>query len=296
LLAAKDKENTMKRTLCIGLTAVLAFACNGKNNDRSANGSTSTPAAQSGSGTAADTGVSARAANSSDQLVTLTGCLQGDRNVVGTSGSASGSPSNNTGAAASGRFVLANASAGTSSTDLSSANAPSGSSAGSGYSASRANGSGSAGSATGSTVGTSGTNGTGVGANGAGGSGGPLVSGMSSYTLVGNTSELSSHVNQQVRITGRLSSSTTGYESTGAATGSGSTSGTGSANSGSAGSGVGAGSSGTAAGSASGVGTTSSASGQYSATNNQSGNSGAGMRTVTVESVQMVSSNCSSPR
>lgn len=266
----------MKRTLCIGLTAALAFACGGTKNDQTANASTSTPAAQSGSGTAADAGLSANAANASNQLVTLTGCLQGDRNMVGTSGSASGAPSSNSDInAAAGRFILANATAGTAGTDMSSANPSSGSSAGS---VSTANGS------NGSAVGTSGTNGSGIGANGAGASGGPLVSGISSYTLIGNTSELSSHVNQQVRITGRINSSTTGYETTGAATGSGSASNAGAANSG------------TAAGSASGVGTTSGASGQYSATNNQSGNSGAGMRTVTVDSVQMVSSTCSSPR
>jgi hypothetical protein len=54
--------------------------------------------------------------------------------------------------------------------------------------------------------------GTGVGANGAGGSGGPLVSGVSSYALVGNASDLSPHVHHEVRITGRLSSATTAYE------------------------------------------------------------------------------------
>ena len=44
----------------------------------------------------------------------------------------------------------------------------------------------------------------GVGANGAGGSGGPLVSGTSDYVLEGDVSELRSHLNQEVQVTGTI--------------------------------------------------------------------------------------------
>ncbi len=44
----------------------------------------------------------------------------------------------------------------------------------------------------------------GVGNNGAGGSGGPLVNGVSEYALEGNAAELSLHVNHQVIVTARI--------------------------------------------------------------------------------------------
>jgi hypothetical protein len=44
----------------------------------------------------------------------------------------------------------------------------------------------------------------GVGANGAGGTGGPLVSGTSDYLLEGDVSELRSHLDQEVQVTGTI--------------------------------------------------------------------------------------------
>jgi len=247
----------MKRTLCMGLIAALAVACGGKRDESPAAAS----AAQSGSAT--QPGPNAGSPNDTQQVVSLTGCLQGDRSAgaaVGTSGSAAsrpaGSPDNNN---AADRFILASASA--SGSDQPAANPP----AGGAGPASVPN------AAAGSNAGPA----SGVGANGAGGSGGPLVSGRSAYALVGSSTDLSAHVGHQVRITGRMSSATTAYENSARTPAGGSPAAVGSATSGTPGSGVGAG-----------------ASGQNAGTNSPAGSSGPGMRTVTVESVEMVSTNC----
>jgi hypothetical protein len=250
----------MKRAICIGLTAAVAVACGGRHDDSTTTAS-STPSAQSGSATRP--GPNAGSPNDTQQVVSLTGCLQGDRSAgaaVGTSGSAAshpaGSPDNNN---VADRFVLASASA--SASDQPAANPPA-SGAGPASVPNRA-----AGSNAGPV--------SGVGANGAGGSGGSLVSGRSSYALVGNSTDLSAHVGHQVRITGRMSSATTAYENSARTPVTGSPAGVGSASSGRPGSGVGAG-----------------ASGQNAGTNSPAGTTGPGMRTVTVESVEMVSTAC----
>jgi hypothetical protein len=241
----------MKRTICIGLTAAIAFACGGRDND-SKSDTTAPPSAQSGSATPSDVNANAAAPNQSEQLVTLTGCLQGGDSISG-SGAASGSAGAPAGGhqadnTNSGRFVLSRATPGIPGADVAAPGVPAQPSPG-----------------------------TGVGANGAGGSGGPLVSGTSSYGLVGNSAELREHLNHEVRITGRLSSATTAYEqSTRSMAGSPAPS----ASSGTAGSGAGAGTSGTAR--------------QPPTASDQSSPSGLGMRTVTVESVQMVAATCSS--
>ena len=142
-------------------------------------GGSKTDSAQSTSGT------SPNPAAVGDQTVVMTGCLHGDQaNVpVGTSGARPNDQITSSGGTGMARFTLTNATP-ASSSEQPSAQTP--------------------------TAGTGAA--TGVGANGAGGSGGPLVSGISSYALVGNSSDLSPHVNHQVRITGNLSSTTTAYD------------------------------------------------------------------------------------
>jgi hypothetical protein len=115
------------------------------------------------------------------QLVSLTGCLQGGASAAAET--PTGRRRSPTGGAAerddnfrTDRFVLTNAKP--------SAPDPA---------ADRARGTG----------GSDNSGASGAGTNGAGGSGGPLVSGVSSYLLEGGA-ELRSHLNQQVRITGRL--------------------------------------------------------------------------------------------
>ena len=220
----------MKRTLFIGIAA-LTVACGGS---QTRNSTTAEQAAQPSPGSSAPEG-SAAGVPGSNELVTVTGCLKSGieaGGAVGTSGSASPSstgattPGQNTGSTE--RFVLTNATAAST---------------------------GSTGVPQGSSAGTSGT--TGVGANGAGASGGPLVSGTSSYLLEGNPTELRSHLNHQVRITGRLANASMGT----------------------------AGSTGAPAGSAPGS----------SGVNTGTTTAGAAQSTkqISVESVQMVAANCS---
>jgi hypothetical protein len=61
--------------------------------------------------------------------------------------------------------------------------------------------------------------GEGVGANGAGGSGGPLVSGISDYRLEGSAVELRPHLNHEVRINARLNPRETSADTSRAASG-----------------------------------------------------------------------------
>jgi hypothetical protein len=184
----------MKHVLYVSL-AVLAVACN--NGRKAENSSAPAATAQSGSATQPVPTTSGASAPV-DQLVSVVGCLEGGKTSVsggvGTAGSQPGSITDKSAATAGvggGRFVLTHAQPATASNEGSPSAGATGSSAGAPAGAGA---------------------GTGVGANGAGGSSGPLVSGLSSYALEGNASELQPHLNHQVRVAGRLNSRTTAYD------------------------------------------------------------------------------------
>jgi len=115
----------------------------------------------------------------------------------------------------------------------------------------------------------------GVGANGAGGSGGPLVGAASDYVLEGSIAELRPHVNQQVRVSARVDPRTTATEPLSSGAPSGQTPGT------------------TAPGVPS---TGSTATASPSASNRDANrgadDSGAPLRRLLVESVQLVATSC----
>jgi hypothetical protein len=149
-----------------------------------------------------------RPAQSSESgTVTLTGCLQRADGSSTGAGSSSASGASASGASATGAsFILTDASMGS----------------GSGSSASGSTGAGAAGTTGSSAAGAAGTSGS----SAAGRSG-------STYMLDGSASELSSHVNKRVQVTGTMASgSSSGAGSSGAATSGAGTPGAGAGSSG----------------------------------------------------------------
>src|SRR3954470_19665453 len=159
----------MSPTIVIGVAALMC-AC-GQNRSNS----TATPsdqeqsaAPQTGASRAADSGPSGTAGvDNGTQVVTLLGCLEGP-------------PSPSDTAATSDRRTSANRQGG------------------------GATGNGEPIGAFRLTNASASSNGGGVGANGAGASGGPLVSGRTTFDLDGVPTDARGHVNNQVRVTGRL--------------------------------------------------------------------------------------------
>ena len=206
----------MARATCAATVAaaLLILGCNNDDRSRSAsNGSSDQSPAGTSSANSDPQGIDRAAgvtANSTDQLVTLTGCLKG--------GETTGSASNSAGA----RPPV------TERTTRNDANEPiasSGASSGRRFMLIQGKPA-------------SPSDAAGVGANGAGGSGGPLISGVADYWLEGNVTELGQHLNHQVRVVARLNPRYTAADSGTPAATTGSD--RGQATSGTSGSGVGA--------------------------------------------------------
>jgi hypothetical protein len=203
--------------------ALLAVSCGNRNG--SDNRASRTPAAETGTPPASGAATTS-GVSQENAAVTVTGCLQGSSSApVGTAGDRTGAVTDQS-AGVGDRFVLTHAIAAPADQGQNSA-------------------------------------GSGVGANGAGASGGPLVSGSSSYALVGNASELRPHVTHEVRITGRVDPRMTEYQASSRAAGNAGSSASTPSSSGTAGSAAAAGR-----------------------------GSGTGMRTINVESIQMVAATC----
>jgi hypothetical protein len=185
----------MRPVLIVGVLVVLAFGCGRREANRGNSSSTEATPQTARLVTSDDSTRQAAAPKSAndrtgpaydtrpaDQVVTLTGCLQGGEEV--TTASATPAPPSASGAASAvnrgaadgsgaNRFVLRRA--------------------------------------------TPDSAGAGIGANGAGGSGGPLLAGVSDYALDGAESDLRRYLYQEVRVSARLNPRDTAAQQRGSA-------------------------------------------------------------------------------